>query len=185
PIAAAFATLVEDLFGGRVKVNYSSRKELEGGIAPGEEWFRWIVNQVRGSDIAFILVTPASIQKPWVIWEAGAVAGAAFAAEEQKVRVIPITIGIKSSEIPSPFALTQLVNGTEESDVNKLVEELFERFKAELAPKEMRNVGVRQTAAVRSCIEDVKTALLKLPLTITEAAVQEWLGRLDDLQKAG
>ena len=82
-LADAIATLIDALFDHRVPVNYSSKKELDGSIAPGEDWFRWIVDQVREADAAFILLTPASIQKPWVIWESGAVAGAALQPPRQ------------------------------------------------------------------------------------------------------
>ena len=52
PIADALAKLVAEIFGERVLVNYSSKKEREGGITPGENWFRWIVDQVRDADVA-------------------------------------------------------------------------------------------------------------------------------------
>jgi tetratricopeptide (TPR) repeat protein len=184
PIADALATMVEQLFGNRVTVSYSSKKELDGGIKPGDDWFRWIVDQVREADVAFILLTPASTQKPWVIWEAGAVAGAAFATKVAEARVFPITIGIKASEVPTPFARTQVLTGTEKSDVDKLVEELFSRFNKDFAPREMRRFGALQDSAVRDFLKSINFILLKLPLAITEAAVQEWLGRLDELEKA-
>ena len=130
--------------------------------------------------MAFILLTPASTQKPWVIWEAGAVAGAAFATKVAEARVFPITIGIKASEVPTPFARTQVLTGTEKSDVDKLVEELFSRFNKDFAPREMRRFGALQDSAVRDFLKSINFILLKLPLAITEAAVQEWLGRLDD-----
>src|SRR5262249_30174529 len=114
PISDALAALIEALFGNRVQVNYSYKKELEDSIPPRDDWFRWIVDQVRQADVAFVLLTPASIQKPWVLWEAGAVAGAAFAtsAEPAQARVFPLTFGIKASDVPTPFARTQLLVGT-------------------------------------------------------------------------
>src|SRR5262249_16371376 len=128
-LAEEVARLIDDLFGkDRVKVSFSSKKELDGGISPGDQWFRWIVDQVRDAEVAFILLTPASIQKPWVLWEAGAVAGAAFAGSDKERRVVPITFGITSADVPTPFAGTQLLNGASETDVNKLVEDLYERF---------------------------------------------------------
>ena len=57
PIADALAGLVNDLFGNKVTVHYSSKKERDGSIPPGEDWFRWIVEQVRQTDIAFVLLT--------------------------------------------------------------------------------------------------------------------------------
>jgi tetratricopeptide (TPR) repeat protein len=182
PLADALAQLVNDLFGNKVTVHYSSKKELEGGIAPGEDWFRWIVEQVRQADIAFVLLTPASIQKPWVIWEAGAVAGAAYATAAEKARVLPLAFGVRASDIPSPFARTELITGTDEADVLKLTSDLFERFKGAFTPAEMMRFGEHRKSAVQTYIKSIELVLLRLPLTITEAAVQEWLGRLSELE---
>ena len=147
PIADALAGLVNDLFGNKVTVHYSSKKELDGGIPPGEDWFRWIVEQVRQTDIAFVLLTPASIQKPWVIWEAGAVAGAAYATTAEKARVLPLAFGVKASDIPSPFARIELIMGTDEPDILKLTDELFERFKGAFTRDEIRvSVSVGKSA---------------------------------------
>ena len=41
PLSDALAALIDGLFGNQVQVSYSSKKELEGGIAPGEDWFGW------------------------------------------------------------------------------------------------------------------------------------------------
>jgi hypothetical protein len=183
PIADALAKLAGDLFGDRLSVNYSSKKELEGGIAPGEDWFRWIVAQVRQADVALILLTPASIQKPWVVWEAGAVAGAAFATSTEQARVFPITYGIKSTDVPTPFANTQLLNGADAADMQKFVDELLARFGKDFGPKDWQRVGLNKEKFVSDYLALVHPILLKLPLVVTEASVQEWLGRLDDLRR--
>jgi tetratricopeptide (TPR) repeat protein len=184
-LAEELAQLIDNLFGkDRVKVNFSSKKELDGGISPGDQWFRWIVDQVRDAEVAFILLTPASIQKPWVLWEAGAVAGAAFAGSKEERRVLPITSGIKSADIPTPFAGTQLLTGTGEADVNKLVEDLYDRFgKAAFTTSQNRRFWDSRSSAVEKYLERVGLMLRKLPLVITEAAIQEWLGRLDELEQ--
>jgi tetratricopeptide (TPR) repeat protein len=184
-IADAIRKLVEDLFEKRVVVNYSSRKELEGGIAPGEDWFRWIVNQVRDADLALILLTPASIQKPWVIWEAGAVAGASFAQPSQPSdipRVIPVVFGLKAGEIPTPFAGTQIITGTEVADMQRLVGSLSQRFGSGFTLNQMLEIGARKDAAIRTYVGQISSILLKLPLVVTEASIQEWLERLDALE---
>lgn len=128
------------------------------------------------------MLTPASIQKPWVIWEAGAVAGAAYATAAEKARVLPLAFGVRASDIPSPFARTELITGTDEADVLKLTSDLFERFKGAFTPAEMMRFGEHRKLAVQTYIKSIELVLLRLPLTITEAAVQEWLGRLSELE---
>lgn len=60
-IADALQQVINELFGDRVAVKYSTNKELAGGINAGEDWFRWITDQVKSADISLILLTPASI----------------------------------------------------------------------------------------------------------------------------
>jgi hypothetical protein len=84
-IADALRDAVRELFGDSITVHYSTNKEREGGIAPGQEWFRWIVEHVKEANVALVLLTPASIQKPWILWEAGAVAGSALASDTAKL----------------------------------------------------------------------------------------------------
>lgn len=184
PIADALRRLINSLFSERLPVNYSTNKEGNGGIAPGEDWFRWIARQVVEADIAFILLTPFSVQKPWVIWEAGAVAGAAFAtaAGEEARRVYPITYALKTDEVPSPFARTQLVVGTQQSDMTKLIEDLFERFGRDFLPKEIKEFGRNQSDAVEVYLKSIGDVLLRLPLMVTEANVDEWLIRLKEYE---
>lgn len=138
---------------------------------------------MREAEAAFILLTPASIQKPWVIWEAGAVAGAAFATAAEKARVFPITYGIKPSDVPTPFARTQLVTGTDESDISKLIDDLSERFRAGFTFQETKKFGAHQEQAVKAYLKTIDAILLKLPHAVTEAGIQEWLARLDDLER--
>jgi tetratricopeptide (TPR) repeat protein len=179
-LAHAVRDLVDALFGNRVTVSYSSSKE-EGGISPGKDWFRWIVDQVSGTSVAFVLLTPSSIQKPWVLWEAGAVAGAAYAAEKSAdtARVIPLTFAITSSDVPSPFARMQIISGTDEADMMKLTEDMWSRF--DLTKPEVAKAGRNQVAAVKSYVQSVETIMFTLPHVITEAAIQEWIGRFDAL----
>src|SRR5262249_54620111 len=137
----------------------------------------------RNADVALILLTPASIQKPWVIWEAGAVAGAAFATSFDNARVFPVTYGIKASDVPTPFARTQLVAGADEADMLKTINDLFSRFGEIFTREDGRRFGERQGLAVRAYLDRIRDILLKLPLVITEGAIQEWVDRLEELEK--
>ncbi|MBV8094648.1 MAG: hypothetical protein JO110_15760 [Acetobacteraceae bacterium] len=83
--------------------------------------------------------------------------------------------------MPNPFARTQLVDGTNEADVLKLVNALFERFREGLSPNEILQFGRQQDKAVFEFMERSSVILKRLPHAVTEAAIQEWLVRLDDL----
>jgi tetratricopeptide (TPR) repeat protein len=187
PIADAWAALVKRLFNGKVGVEYSSSKELRDGIPPGADWFNWIVDHVRTADVAFILLSPNSIQKPWVLWEAGAVAGAAYATSPaaDARRVCPITYGIRPTDVPSPFAGNQIVTGTDAAEIRKLSQDLRNRFKTRLDDEDMTNYGEVRNAAERDHVQAIEAILTVLPHTVTESAVQEWLERLDQLEREG
>jgi hypothetical protein len=130
-IANALSAAVEGVFGDLLTTSYSTKKELDGGIKPGEEWFRWIVERVRSADIAVILLTPASTQKPWVLWEAGAVYGAGIASAETSARKVrPLVFKLSGSQVPSPFAGIQGVNGDERAGIDTFFSDLINDFQA-------------------------------------------------------
>ena len=47
--------MIKELFGDRITVNYSTSKELEGGINAGEDWFSWITHQVQEADFSLMV----------------------------------------------------------------------------------------------------------------------------------
>ena len=46
-----------------------------------------------------------------------------------------------------------------------------------------KNFGAEQGGAVKNYLERVNGVLLRLPLVVTEAGIQEWLARLEDLER--
>jgi hypothetical protein len=42
-------------------------------IRHGADWFAVNIEEVQKCDSALILLTPASVREPWILWEAGAV----------------------------------------------------------------------------------------------------------------
>ncbi|MBF0297052.1 MAG: TIR domain-containing protein [Magnetococcales bacterium] len=185
-LAEALADMIDTLFTGIIPpVNYSSRKGLSGGIEPGEDWFRWIVKQVREADVAIILLTPNSVVKPWVLWEAGAVAGSAFSsdADSRERCLYPLICGLNSDSIPGPFSRTQVVNAQEHDDIQKFIEKLYSQYKDKFDPMKGREFGRLQEKAINRYLETIAIALPRMPIAVTEAAIQEWLDRLDKLVK--
>ena len=181
-IAKALDDAVRGLFGERMNVTYSSSKE-EGGIPPGQNWITWITEQVRNSSVALVLLTPASIQKPWVLWEAGAVAGSALAdanADLRKVR--PLLFQLEDSDVPAPFRHIQIPHGDRREDVEQFFNDLVDQYITN--PKESRSAGQRLGKIADAYLEAVGTALLNAPLLPTEANIEEWCLRLDKLSHA-
>ncbi|HYQ00974.1 MAG TPA: toll/interleukin-1 receptor domain-containing protein [Polyangiaceae bacterium] len=187
-LVKAVETMIKTIFAEKVLVSFSSSKE-EGGIRTGYDWYRWIVQQVRECDVALVLLTPASVGKPWILWECGAVYGAAEAVrkEGQEVgKVRALTFQLSSDEVPSPLQRAQTVDGTNQADVEKLLGELIDNdFNVLLRGSAARIAGQKMSAAVAEYVAAANKAIRNAPLTVTEAAVQEWLKRLDDLEVQG
>jgi tetratricopeptide (TPR) repeat protein len=184
-LARALHELVRTVFGGAIGVVYSTSKELEGGPSPGRDWFRWITTQVRESRIAIVLLTPSSVQKPWVLWEAGAVFGAALGSREDAGNVLPVTFQLKTSEIPSPIEKQkiQAVKGDDSEEVRRLMEGFIgKEFEDVLSKAEVVNAMTRLQEGLAEYRKRVRTAMLQVPVMPTEASIQEWLVRIQDLK---
>ncbi|HEV7277086.1 MAG TPA: TIR domain-containing protein [Devosiaceae bacterium] len=180
-LAHAIRDAVEAMFGDAVAVRYSTNKELGGGIEPGDDWFRWIGEQVRESQVALILLTPSSVQKPWVLWEGGAVAGAAMGGEGAGARKLrPISYKLRGAEIPAPFGRDQITDGLADADAHRLFEDLLQQFSV---PQDRLIRAAQKLEGARTAyLTRAREALRISPLLVTEAAVQEWLERIDSLE---
>lgn len=195
PIAVALSRLVRDLFANKIPVEFSTDPERDGGPEPGAIWFNWIIDRVRNGDLAFIVLTPSSIQKPWVLWEAGAVAGAAYVGVRNDAagaavgvggdrRVYPITFGLGTSDVPGPFSQQQLVDGTSAVEIRKLTRDLQRRFDAVFSNDDRFAVGERWASCEKAYLDQLTGILHQLPQLVTESIVQEWLQRLDELERS-
>jgi tetratricopeptide (TPR) repeat protein len=181
-IADALSAAIKSVFGDLLTTSYSTKKELDGGIKPGEEWFRWIVERVRSADIAVILLTPASTQKPWVLWEAGAVYGAGIASSESSARKVrPLVFKLSGSQVPSPFAGIQGVDGDDHSGIDTFLSDLINDFQPRMEKEQVLKAGRMLGSTIGTYLDRVQKALRDAPLLPTEAAVQEWCERLDQL----
>jgi tetratricopeptide (TPR) repeat protein len=181
-LATALSDALRDLFGEQVQARYSTAKELNAGIRPGDDWAEWIAAQVRQSRVALVLLTTASIQKPWVMWEAGAVSGSALSDKDGiSRRVCPIIYRpVTSNLVPSPFQRMQIVRGEAQEDVKQLFESFIADFNI---PKErLFQVGRKLDGTVTKYLKAIESALLNSPLFPTEDAIQEWCLRLDNLR---
>jgi tetratricopeptide (TPR) repeat protein len=181
-LADALSKAFDDLFGEQVKVCYSTAKEQDAGIRPGADWFKWIVDQVQVSKVALVLLTTASIQKPWIPWEAGAVFGSALSGDKRNARrVCPIIYRpVTSNLAPSPFHAMQIVRGDVQEDVRQLFASFIGDFK--IPVQRALQIGERLGSTIAKYLESIENALLNAPLYPTEDAIQEWCVRLDNLK---
>lgn len=182
-LAAAFGACLKDIFGG-VNVHFSSDKEAGAGPQGGHNWLQWIHERMLECQEALLLLTPYSIQKPWPMWESGAVAGIALSAPAQQgaVRdksVTPIRFKLPPESLPGPFVVTQSFDGTDEGQLKKLLKDLMRRYNYS------KNNDSFLESAMRGPLSELRTqisAWMKIaPALVTEGTISEWCARLDRL----
>jgi tetratricopeptide (TPR) repeat protein len=188
-VAHAIRHAIEYLFGeGVVTISYSTSKDLEGGIRSGEDWFEWITTQVRRAHVTIVVLTPASVDKPWILWETGAVYGAAAAEDATQLRrVRPLTFGIDAGDVPAPLASMRLQNirGDREEDVRFMLNELLQDVQPFVGVPRFLEIAQRIGDTIPRWLTQTSEALRLAPLLASEPVVQEWLSRLDDLRAEG
>lgn len=86
-------------------------------IEAGAQWATKLFEQLETCHVGIICLTPANLDRPWVLFEAGA-----LAKQLDKARVCPFLIGeLEESAVEFPLAAFQMKRGTKE-DVFSLLE---------------------------------------------------------------
>lgn len=183
PIAEALRTALKKLVGDTLTVHFSTSTEVGAGPGHGEDWFEWIVREVEECDFAFILVTPASAQKPWILWEAGAVQGAAGREGRRKVR--PILFQVTETQLPSPIreSKVQFRRGDAREQVESLFKDVINEYKNDIGIDRLGEAWAGLPKVAETFLASVTQTLLRAPGVATSVAVEAWLSRLDALLK--
>ena len=184
-IAEALEGAIKTMLGEVVKVRYSTSKDREGGPRHGDDWFRWIVERVKDCDFAIILITPSSLHKPWILWEAGAVYGAATAAGNGGARKVrPLIFKMSNEEVPSPIreSQSQFRHGDDPVDVASVFEDILNQYQDHVEADRLIGAAKDLNRTVESYIDHVNNALLRSPALPTQSVIEEWLIRLEKVQ---
>ena len=157
-IAGALAKLITDIFGGNVSVTHSSDQAAGGGIPPGAKWLPWVTEHIQAADYTYVLLTPNSMNRPWVLWESGAAAGVALASDKLN-SVVPITFGLEEDDIPSLFDSLQIVRG--DSDQSGGIERALQEINSALGASSLGAIifSLAVTQLVPPFLTVVKKAL--------------------------
>lgn len=93
-VALKLQSLIQDAFGKAFPVFVSSDPMSLGG---GEEWYHHILDNLAKAKVVFVLLSPESVDRPWINFEAGFAKG-------QKSRVIPLLFrGLKFDDVQYPL----------------------------------------------------------------------------------
>src|SRR5437588_2132998 len=122
-LAEAFGNLLTDASGGILKSFRSSDRKGNAGIEYGQEWYRAIMQKLDDATDVVALLTARSLNRPWILYEAGVAKGKLSAND----RVFGLALGVTLDEAATgPFA--QFQNSPDEEDaIITLVLQLIRR----------------------------------------------------------
>jgi hypothetical protein len=149
-IAEEIKELFGDVFDGQVAVDFSSDQAAGGGIPPGEQWLPWISERIEHADLVLILLTPGSIDKPWILWESGAAAGVAL-ARDRTTSVVPVVFGLSDASVPGPLRHQQFVKGDGDgpNGMDRLLRSVNELLERPLTAQVLHMVQVQRLPEFR------------------------------------
>jgi len=151
PLAEAFSDLLTDASGGFLKSFRSSDRKGGAGIEFGAEWYSEIMSKINDATDVVGLLTRNSIDRPWILYEAGVAKG------KLDKPVFGIVVGVAFDQATKgPFA--QFQNSSDDEDsLTKLVLQLIRR-NSDAEPRE--EAVRRQVSAFR---EGIKTLIALKP----------------------
>ncbi|SEG42418.1 TIR domain-containing protein [Bryocella elongata] len=121
-LAEAFSKLLSGISAGMLKSFRSSDKKGTQGIEFGVEWYPEVMSRIDEATDVVCLLTHRSIERPWILYEAGVAKGKA------NTPVYGVALGISLSKASTgPFAQFQNCGDDAES-LTKLVKQLLCRI---------------------------------------------------------
>lgn len=128
-IAEAFANLLSDVSAGTLKSFRSSDKKGSTGIEFGAQWYTSIMSQLGDATDVVALLTARSVDRPWILYEAGVAKG------KLEKTVLGLALGVPLAKVSTgPFGQFQNC-GDDEDSLTKLVMQLLQR-NPDAAPRE-------------------------------------------------
>ena len=199
PFAVAIRTAIHELLDSETLIEVRFSTSDETGPQGGEEWRDWIYRQVVEARTALIVVTPHALGTPWLLWEAGACWGATLAQQvargappisQQRTASIgvaarlnvSISYGLAENECPDPLRGDQIILGVNLDKVNFLLQRIMQWHN--VPANIVFEAGGRMPDVLQRYFKAVRTALLRTPSLVTEANVQDWLERLEELARS-
>lgn len=120
-LAEEFGNLLRSASTGALKSFRSSDKKATQGIEYGSEWYPAIMEKIDEATDVVCLLTHNSVDRPWILYEAGVAKG------KLNTKVIGVALGIPlSAAIKGPFAQFQNLDDATAS-LTKLVFELVKK----------------------------------------------------------
>lgn len=121
-LAEAFSALLKSVSAGVLKSFRTSDRKGNQGIEYGVEWYPEIIKNIQNASDVVCLLTERSINRPWILFEAGMAKG------KLETPILGVALGISLKDASSgPFAQFQNC-GDDEDSLTKLVFQLVDRI---------------------------------------------------------
>ena len=104
-------------------------------ISPGAIWFGEISDNIIESKYGILCVTEENREKPWLLWEAGAL----YRGFEDPRRVVPFVIDIKKNELDQPLSNFQVVSATDKQDVLRMLKGINSELPRPISNESLEN----------------------------------------------
>jgi len=113
--ALCLKDFLKESLGWGLQIFVSSDYESIGG---GDIWFTTIVDALKASPVEIVLLSPASVGRPWINFEAGVGIGVGSA-------VIPVVVhGLERSNVGHPLSSLQIRSLEDDENVRALVKDV-------------------------------------------------------------
>lgn len=99
-------------------------------IVAGASWLPELFSRLEESNLGIVCLTRASMARPWLTFEAGAIA-----KRLGEAKVCPLLIDLEKSDVEFPLAAFQLVN-TSKEDIRRLLDTVNTAFPQLTLPKD-------------------------------------------------
>jgi hypothetical protein len=121
-LAEAFSNLLKSVSAGVLKSFRTSDRKGNQGIEYGVEWYPEIIKNIQGASDVVCLLTKRSVNRPWILFEAGMAKG------KLDTPILGVALGIELKDASTgPFAQFQNC-GDDEDSLTKLVFQLVSRI---------------------------------------------------------
>jgi hypothetical protein len=138
-LADAFSQLLTKVSAGMLKSFRSSDKTGEQGLEYGEDWYRGIMERLDGASDVVCILTQRSVDRPWILYEAG-IANGKLA---QRVKGLVLGMPMSTATRTGPFAALQNCDGDPKA-VAGLVMQLCRRIPGLEPDADSVNLHVQQ-----------------------------------------
>ena len=149
-LAEAFSKLLRSISAGMLKSFRSTDKKGTEGIEFGDEWYKRLMDKLDSASDVVCLLTERSIERPWILYEAGVAKG------KLGTPVFGVALGISLGNVSTgPFYQFQNCDDSDDS-LTKLVMQLAKRIPS-LEPD--NDVVNAQVQAFKSKAETILSTL--------------------------